>query len=62
MEVIFVMWGISALLLCLAMCFEYYINKLDESRPLKNGGEAMSSEILPTDYTNSKKLIIFVVW
>jgi hypothetical protein len=29
------MWAISASLLCLAMSFEYYIEKLDESRPLK---------------------------
>jgi hypothetical protein len=35
MEVIFVMWGISVVLIMLTMCFEYYIEKLDESRPLK---------------------------
>jgi hypothetical protein len=35
MEVIFIMWGILALLLCLIMSFEYYVEKLDESRPLK---------------------------
>jgi hypothetical protein len=35
MEVIFIMWGISALLLCLTIAFEYYIEKLDETRPLK---------------------------
>lgn len=35
MEVILIMWGISALLIVLMMSFEYYIDKLDESRPLK---------------------------
>ena len=35
MEVIFILWGVSALLICLAMSFEYYIEKLDNSRPLK---------------------------
>ena len=35
MEVIFIMWAILALLLCLIMSFEYYVEKLDETRPLK---------------------------
>jgi hypothetical protein len=35
MEVILIMWGISALLIVLMMAFEYYIDKLDETRPLK---------------------------
>jgi len=39
MEVIFIMWGISALLLCLTMVFEYYIDHLDNSHPLKKWWE-----------------------
>ena len=35
MGVIFIMWAISAGLICLAMSFEYYIDRLDNSRPLK---------------------------
>jgi hypothetical protein len=35
MEVILIMWAISGGLIVLAMSFEYYIEKLDEKRPLK---------------------------
>ena len=35
MGVIFIMWAISAGLIILAMAFEYYIDRLDNSRPLK---------------------------
>lgn len=35
MEVIYIMWAISGGFIVLAMLFEYYVEKLDESRPLK---------------------------
>jgi hypothetical protein len=35
MEVILIMWGISALLIVLMMSFEHYIDKLDNSCSLK---------------------------
>jgi hypothetical protein len=35
MEVILIMWAISAGLIVFTILFENYIEKLDESRPLK---------------------------